>query len=161
MIKIRKANETDFDAIWWIFHEVVQRGDTYAYNPDTTKDEARSLWMSKEAKTYVACFDSEIVGTYILKANQPGLGSHIANAGYMVKGSSRGKGVGCAMCRHSMAEARRAGFLAMQFNLVVGTNYPAVLLWKKLGFSIVGVLPKAFQHRDLGLVNAFVMHRFL
>lgn len=161
MIEIKKAEESDFEAVWLIFREVVKSGDTYAYSPDTTKENARLIWMSKEVATYVARLDGEIVGTYILKANQPGLGSHVANAGYMVRGGSRGKGIGGAMCRHSMDEARSAGFLAMQFNLVVSTNESAVLLWQMLGFSIVGTLPKVFRHQKLGLVDAFVMHRFL
>lgn len=161
MIEIRKANESDFEAIWQIFRQVVGRGDTYAIDPATTRDEARSIWMSGAVSTYVALLDGEVVGTYILKPNQPGLGSHVANAGYMVEDGAQGKGVGRKMCEHSLAEARRAGFLAMQFNLVVSTNEAAVALWKKMGFSIVGTLPKAFRHRSLGLVDAFVMHRFL
>ena len=161
MIEIGEADESDFDAVWLIFREVIKKGDTYAYSPDTTKEKARSIWMSREVATYVARLNGEIVGTYILKANQPGLGSHVANAGYMVKAGNRGSGIGSAMCRHSMDEARRAGFLAMQFNLVVSTNESAVLLWQKQGFSIVGTLPKVFRHKKLGLVDAFVMHRFL
>jgi ribosomal protein S18 acetylase RimI-like enzyme len=117
--------------------------------------------MAAGVRAYVAAMDGRIVGTYILKANQPGLGSHVANAGYMVKRDAQGLGVGRAMCEHSLDEARRQGFLAMQFNMVVSTNEGAVALWKKLGFTIVGTLPKAFRHKKLGLVDAFIMHRFL
>ena len=161
MVTIRKAGEADFDAIWRIFHQVVRRGDTYTYDPETTREQAHSIWMSGERTTYVACVDDWIVGTYILKPNQLGLGSHVANAGYMVGIDGRGKGVGRAMCEHSLEEARRAGFHAMQFNMVVSTNESAVALWKKFGFSIVGTLPQAYRHRELGLVDAYVMHRFL
>jgi L-amino acid N-acyltransferase YncA len=161
MITIRPAEDADFDAIWRIFHEVVQRGDTYTYEPETTRDQAHSIWMSDEHSTYVACQDDQILGTYILKPNQPGLGSHVANAGYMVTLDGRGKGVGRAMCEHSLQVAGRMGFSAMQFNMVVSTNEPAVALWKKLGFSIVGILPRSFRHKELGLVDAYVMHRFL
>ena len=161
MITIKRAQASDFDAIWPIFREVVAAGDTYVYDPLTTKDEARAIWMADEAQTYVASIEGRIVGTYILKANQTGLGRHVANAGYMVKQDCHGQGVGRAMCEHSLEEARRMGFLAMQFNLVVSTNEAAVALWKKLGFSIVGTLPKVFRHSRLGLVDAFVMHRFL
>jgi len=161
MIHIRKARESDFDAIWYIFHQVAQQATTYTYNPETTREEAHSIWMSGDVTTYVACLEDEVVGTYILKPNQPCLGSHVANAGYMVKADGQGKGVGRAMCEHSLEEARRAGFLAMQFNMVVSTNESAVALWQKLGFSIVGTIPKAFKHREFGLVDAYVMHRFL
>jgi L-amino acid N-acyltransferase YncA len=161
MLTIRRAQESDFDAIWQIFHQVVRVGDTYVYDPETTPAQARSIWMSDTVTTYVACLGADVVGTYILKANQPGLGSHVANAGYMVSMEAQARGVGRAMCEHSLAEARKAGFTAMQFNMVVSTNEPAIALWKKLGFTIVGTLPRVFRHKRLGLVDAYVMHRFL
>lgn len=158
---IRPAEAADFDGIWEIFHAVVEKGDTYVYDPATTKEEARAIWMGLGLRTYVALLDGETVGTYILKANQPGLGSHVVNAGYMVHPGHFGKGIGRALCGHSLDEARAAGFLAMQFNAVVSTNTTAVALWKKMGFAIVGTVPKAFRHRTLGLVDLHVMHRFL
>lgn len=161
MITIKRAQASDFDSIWQIFHEVVASGDTYVYDPETTKDEARAIWMGEAVETFVASIDERIVGTYILKPNQTGLGRHVANGGYMVKPDCQGQGVGRAMCEHSLVEARRRGYTAMQFNIVVSTNESAVALWKKLGFSIVGTLPKVFQHSRLGLVDAYVMHRFL
>jgi ribosomal protein S18 acetylase RimI-like enzyme len=161
MLHIRRAIEEDHDAIWEIFKQVVERGDSYAFALDTTRAEAEAFWLSPKAQTYVACDDDEGVGSYILRANQPGLGSHVANAGYMVRDDQQGKGVGRAMCEHSLVEARLAGFQAMQFNIVVSTNEAAVALWRKMGFSIVGTLPKAFRHKDLGLVDAYVMYRFL
>ena len=161
MIKIRKAVAADFDAIWPIFHQVVQQGDSYTFDPETTREQAYLIWMVGDLTTFVASINDEIVGTYIIKANQPGLGSHVANAGYMVSTGARGKGVGRAMCEHSLDEARKMGFRAMQFNIVVRTNESAVALWKKFGFSIVGTLPQAFRHRDFGLVDAYVMHRFI
>jgi len=65
------------------------------------------------------------------------------------------------MGRHCLSEARKAGYLAMQFNFVVSSNTAAVSLWQKLGFSIVGTLPKAFKHQQIGYVDAYVMYRFL
>jgi L-amino acid N-acyltransferase YncA len=161
MIIIEQAQESDFDAIWPIFHQVVQQTNTYPYDPETTREQAQSIWMSSDFATYVARINGEVVGTYILRPNQPGRGSHVANAGYMVSMDRQGQGVGGAMCEHSLEEARRKGFLAMQFNLVVSTNRSAVALWEKMGFKIVGTLPKVYRHQELGLVDAYVMHRFL
>ena len=160
MIAIRPAQSTDFDAIWEIFHAVVQVGDTYVYDPATTKEEARSIWM-ETGTAYVGLDGDRIIGTYVLRANRPGLGSHVANASYMVSPHYQGRGTGRALCEHSLDEARKAGFTSMQFNFVVSTNKAAVELWKKCGFQIVGTSPKAFRHRQLGLVDAYVMHRFL
>jgi len=158
---IRRTEPVDFDAIWDIFHRVVSTGDTYAYAPDTNREQARKIWMADNVRTYVARHRDQIVGTYILTPNQPGLGSHVANAGYMIHPDRQGQGLGRTLCEHSLDEARRLRFLAMQFNFVVSTNQRAVALWRKCGFEIVGTLPKAFRHANLGLVDAYVMHRFL
>lgn len=65
------------------------------------------------------------------------------------------------MCEHSIEEARRAGHLAMQFNSVVSTNERAVRLWERMGFSVVGRVPRAFRHAELGLVDILILHRFV
>ncbi|MBI1729159.1 GNAT family N-acetyltransferase [Candidatus Acetothermia bacterium] len=160
-MEIREAKSNDFEAIWNIFHQVVAKGDTYVFSPDISKEEARSVWMTPIVKTYVASNGDLIVGTYILKPNQPGLGSHVANAAFMVDSLAQGRGIGKTMGKHALNEARRLGYQAMQFNFVVSTNMNAVALWQKLGFQIIGTLPKVFQHKQLGLVDAYVMHRFL
>jgi ribosomal protein S18 acetylase RimI-like enzyme len=79
----------------------------------------------------------------------------------MVSPGARGLGVGRKMGEHALSEARRLGFLAMQFNFVVSTNERAVRLWQQLGFEIVGTLPGAFRHPEQGLVDAYVMFRSL
>ena len=158
---IRPATPDDADAIWAIFHEVVSTGDTYAYAPDTPRDEALRRWVEVPRATYVAVVEAEVVGTYYLKPNQPGLGAHVCNAGYMVAGRARGRGLGRAMCTHSLSEARRLGYRAMQYNLVVATNEGAVRLWERMGFEVVGRLPEAFHHPERGFVDALVMYRLL
>jgi len=161
VLTIRPAGGADHDRIWEVFHEVVSAGDTYAYATDTTREQALAAWLPPGGWTYVADLDGRVVATYLLKANQPGQGSHVANCGYMVAREAAGRGIGEALCRHSLQEASRLGFLAMQFNLVVSTNERAVRLWQRCGFSVVGRLPKAFRHPTYGLVDALVMHRLL
>ena len=161
VLNIRKATDADRDAIWDIFHDVVAAGDTYVFDPNTSRDEALAYWFRADTHTYVAEEDRQVVGSYILKANQPGLGAHVANAGYMVAPSARGLGVGRKMGEHSLIEARRLGFRAMQFNFVVSTNESAVHLWQELGFKIAGTLPGAFRHAEKGFVDVYVMFRSL
>jgi L-amino acid N-acyltransferase YncA len=161
VLTIRPAGNADADAIWEIFHTVVATADTYAYPADTPREQALAWWFPAGGWTFVALLDDRIVGTYVMKPNQPGQGGHVANCGYMVSPEASGRGVGEAMCRHSLAEARRLGFLAMQFNFVVSTNTRAVNLWKRCGFEIVGTLPRAFRHPSHGLVDAYVMHQHL
>ena len=136
-------------------------GDTYTYSPDISEADARKSWVDAYPAVYVAESDGLIVGTYCLKPNQPGLGSHVCNAGYIVSQQARGKGIATLMCEHSQAEAKRMGFRGMQFNIVVSTNEAAVRLWQKLGFEFVGRLPGAFKHSKLGYVDAFVMYKQL
>ena len=160
-IRIRDATASDRAPIWEIFHTVVAAGDTYVFDPNIPRDEALAYWLAPSHRCYVAERFETVVGTYILKANFPALGSHVANAAFMVAPDARGGGIGRAMGEHALNEARRLGFRSMQFNLVVSTNAPAVHLWHELGFEVVGTLPGAFRHRDKGFVDAFVMFRSL
>jgi L-amino acid N-acyltransferase YncA len=160
-MKIRPATKADRDPIWNIFHQVVAAGDTYALDPNLSRDEALQYWCEKSSRTYVAESGGCVVGTYMLRPNQSGGGSHVANAGFMVSASERGQGTGRAMGEHCLNEARRLGFRAMQFNFVVSTNESAVRLWQELGFKIVGTLPGAFRHPEKGYVDVYVMYRSL
>jgi ribosomal protein S18 acetylase RimI-like enzyme len=161
MVNIRNATRSDHDDIWRIFHSVVAGGDTYAIDPDISRDEAFAYWFRADTHTYVAELEDRIVGTYTLRPNRSGGGRHVSNASFMVAPSAQGRGVGRAMAEHCLGEARRLGFRAMQFNFVVSTNESAVRLWQKLGFDIVGRLPHAFRHPEKGYVDAYVMFRDL
>ncbi len=161
MLEIRKAVETDKDAVWEIIRAVLSTGDTYTFAPDTGKQEMLDFWFSPEKWTYVALSDGKIVGTFFLKANQPGLGSHVGNAGYMVAPEAKGKRVGRTMAEHSIEESRRLGFQSIQFNFVVKSNEVAVKLWQDVGFEIIGEIPEAFNHARTGLTNAYIMYRKL
>ena len=161
MLNIRLATEADRDAIWNILHAVIAPGDTYTFDPKISRDEALAYWFRADTHTYVAEQDRQIVGTYILKANQPALGSHVANAAFMIALEARGLGVGRRMGDHCLSEARRLGFRAMQFNFVVSTNEAAIRLWKQLGFETVGNLPGAFRHPERGYVDVYIMFRSL
>jgi len=164
---IREAKlETDWlNGIWPILREVVRAGDTFAFSPEIDEASARQQWMLPAPAAVFVAVDEQngaIVGSSFVRANQPGLGGHVANAAFMVATSATGQGVGRALGEHAIEWARQAGFAAMQFNFVVSTNTRAIALWKNLGFSIVGTIPQAFQHQGLGRqVDAFVMHRFL
>lgn len=162
MTTIHKAEESDWPFIWQLIEPVFRSGETYAFSPEITEAEAHNAWMEMPMATYVAKDDSgAVMGTHFIKPNQPGLGSHVCNCGYVVGDGARGQGVASLMCEHSQREATRLGFRAMQFNLVVSTNEGAVRLWKKLGFGIVGTLPGAFHHPRHGFVDAFVMYKQL
>ncbi len=161
MTGIRKAQTSDRDAIWDIIRKVIATGETYVFSPDTPEDEMITYWFSPEKYVYVAEEDGKILGTYWIKPNQPGLGSHVCNAAYMVAPAAAGKGIGRLMAEHSLEEAKRLGFKSMQFNFVVKSNIAAVRLWQSVGMEIIGEIPDAFDHRENGLTNAYIMYRKL
>jgi len=162
MLEIREYSESDWPGIWPILQETLRAGDTYAFSPQSTEQEIRKVWVEVPAKTFVACdLEGAIVGTYFIKANQPGLGAHVCNCGYVVAPTAQGRGIASLMCEHSQAQALAMGFRAMQFNFVVSTNIRAIRLWERLGFSVVGRLPGAFSHQRLGYVDALVMFKQL
>jgi L-amino acid N-acyltransferase YncA len=162
MITIQPCQQEDWPSVWKVIEPVFRAGETYAFSPAITEGEAHKYWIEVPANTFVALdTDNTILGTYYIKPNQPDLGAHVCNCGYIVAEEARGKGVAALMCEHSQEEARRLGFRAMQFNLVVATNQGAVRLWQKLGFDIVGTLPGAFRHPTQGFVDAFVMYKQL
>jgi L-amino acid N-acyltransferase YncA len=163
-LEVRAASTADWPDIWSIFRAVVATGDTYAYPPDIAEDDARAAWLHVDegrTVTYVALVDGAVVGTALLKPNLPGLGDHVANAGWMVAPDRAGRGLGRAFASAVIDEARALGFRAMQFNAVVATNARALALWRSLGFEIVGTVPGAFRHVVHGPVDLHVMHRSL
>lgn len=161
MIDIRKAEERDKLAIWQIIRAVIAGGDTYVFAPDASEDDMMSYWFTTDKHNYVALLDGEVVATFWLRSNQPGLGSHVANAAYMVAPAAHGKGIGRQIAEWSLDEARRLGFTAMQFNFVVKSNANAVALWQKIGFDIIGEIPDAMMHVINGPTNALIMYRKL
>jgi GNAT superfamily N-acetyltransferase len=160
-LRCREASEAEWPAIWPVWHRVVAAGDTYAWDPATDEVTARSLWFAPRGAVFVAERKGRVVATAQLKPNQPLLGDHVANAGFMVDPDAAGGGVGRRLAEHVIAEARRRGYRAMQFNAVVETNTRAVALWRSLGFDVIGTVPAAFRHPTQGLVGLHVMHRTL
>ncbi|GAB2528143.1 GNAT family N-acetyltransferase [Spirosoma aerophilum] len=161
MTEIRKATADDHEAIWQIIRPVIATGDTYCFAPDSSREKMLNYWCSDDKYTYVATVEGNVVGTFIMKDNQVDLGSHVANASYMVSAAYEGQGIGQRMGEYSIQEARRLGYRAMQFNIVVKSNERAVRLWQKLGFVIIGEIPDAFNHAQLGYTNAYIMYRKL
>ncbi len=158
---IEPAASGDRDAVWAILEPMIRAGETYPLPRDMSRDDALAYWQAAGHEVYVTRDDEGVAGTYWLRANQQGAGAHVANCGYAAALWASGRGVGRAMCEHSLERARARGFLAMQFNFVVSSNERALHLWLSCGFAVVGRLPAAFNHPTLGYVDALVMHRSL
>ncbi|MCU1533190.1 MAG: family acetyltransferase [Arthrobacter sp.] len=164
--EIREAAAADWPGIWEILEPVIRAGETFTWDRDTTEDEARERWFKPApGQTFLAVGRGSqagvVLGTGELHANQGGGGSHVANAGYLVRADAAGRGLARALCAYSLDAARAAGFRAMQFNAVVASNVRAVAAWRAMGFEVLATIPDAFHHPRLGYVGLHVMYRKL
>jgi len=160
-VLVRPLEDADLGELFKIFGEILLPGDTFPYPNETTFEQFKEIWMPAASFSFVAICDGRICGAYFVKPQWPGRGSHVATATYMVAPDARGQGLGLALGQHSLVAARERGHTAMQFNQVLSTNLPAVALWQKLGFEIIGTVPGGFNHAVLGPVDTYLMHRFL
>ncbi|MCC9710836.1 GNAT family N-acetyltransferase [Streptomyces scabiei] len=160
-MQIREATADDWPGIWPFWHRVVAAGETYTWDPDTSEEAARALWMAPAKRVYVAEDETGTpVGSAYLTPNYGGPAAHIANAGFIVDPDHGGRGIGRALAAHVLAEAAAQGFRGMVFNAVVETN-PAVRLWTSLGFTVLATVPDAFEHPKDGLVGLHIMYKAL
>jgi ribosomal protein S18 acetylase RimI-like enzyme len=160
-VSIRKAHDRDEAAIWRILEPTIRDACTYALPADMSERDALRYWCASAHEVFVAESGGEILGTYFMRPNQLGGGSHVANCGYMTAPWAGGCGIARAMCAHSVGHAQARGYRAIQFNFVVSSNERALRIWQDFGFEIVGRLPEAFLHPRLGYVDAVVMYRII
>jgi L-amino acid N-acyltransferase YncA len=161
-LQIQCFEQADWPAVWELLEPVFRAGETFPHDPAISESEAQLAWVEQNQAVMVAMDPAgTVVGTYYLKPNSLALGAHVANAGYVVAERCRANGIGSRLCQHSLQAARRLGFRAMQFNLVVSTNTAGIRCWQRNGFQVVGTLPGAFRHRQLGYVDALVMFQGL
>ncbi|PHN03219.1 GNAT family N-acetyltransferase [Flavilitoribacter nigricans] len=155
-LQIRPATTADLEAVWHLWKTIMDQKVYFPYDDTYTREQIEESWINLSNAIFVAETETEIVGAYILKPNQPGYGKHIANAAYMVDTRARGQGIGDQLCAHSVAAARTLGYRGMQFNLVVSTNKAAIRTWQANGFSIIGTVPGGFYQEGLGYVDAHI-----
>jgi L-amino acid N-acyltransferase YncA len=157
-LQIRSYGAADWPAVWALLEPVFRAGETFPHDPAISEADAQLAWVEQSQAVLVAVdATGALVGTYYLRPNSLALGAHVANAGYVVAEHCRRQGIGSRLCQHSLQAARRLGFRAMQFNLVVSTNTAGIRCWRRNGFQVVGTLPEGFRHKQLGYVDALVM----
>ncbi|GMA25720.1 N-acetyltransferase [Luteimicrobium album] len=166
-VEIREATRDDWPGIWRALEPAFRAGETYTYPRDITEDDAHRAWLEAPgARVLVAVSTTPddratVLGTAKYLPNQPGAGSHVANASFVVGPDGAGRGLGRALGEAVLDAARADGYRAMQFNAVVETNERAVRLWLSLGFEVLATVPEAFAHPTRGLVGLHVMYRRL
>ena len=158
-MNIREARDDDWPSIFPIFSAIVAAGESYAYPPNLSLDDAKAQWMEgAPSRVIVAVDEGRIVGSAKAGPNHPGRGAHVTTASFMVDPNAQGQGVGRALGLEVIEWARAEGFSAMQFNAVVETNVSAVQLWRSLGFDVLTTVPEAFDSAEHGLVGLHIMY---
>jgi GNAT superfamily N-acetyltransferase len=135
------------DELFAAYTGIVAAGDGFPHASPVSREEFDDYWIAHCSAVWIARVDGELAGAYYVKPNSVGRAAHISNAGYFVLASHRGHGLGRALVEHSLLEARRLGFDAMQFNLVFASN-PARRLYRYLGFHEIGRIPSAVDGED-------------
>ena len=160
-LSIRPLAASDGDALGATLAPAFAAGDSYAVETDLSPAQAADWWTVPGKTVFVAEQAGQILGTYYIRANAEGPGDHVCNCGYVTAEAARGRGIASAMLAHSLDEARRLGYRAMQFNAVVATNEAAIRLWERAGFDTVGRVPGAFRHPVHGDVDTLIMFKSL
>jgi GNAT superfamily N-acetyltransferase len=168
-VTMRPATAEDMEAVWEMWKEIMDQKAYYPYDESLghTREYILEEWVNLRNPIHVATMripapavlqDNKrskehdkipveiVVGAFILRANQPGYGSHVVNAAYMVTTQQRGEGIGSLLCKRSLQVAKQLGYRGMQFNLVVSTNTGAIKVWKMHGFQTIGTVPGGFYN---------------
>ena len=125
-----------------IWNEIVRAGIAFPQEDELTEITGDEFFKS-QSFTGLAVDDTtgEVLALYILHPNNVGRCSHISNASYAVRADLRGRHIGEFIVKHCIEKARELGFRILQFNAVVATNIHARNLYRRLGFTELGIIP--------------------
>ncbi len=157
-LAIREYESNDAKDAARIWNEVVEDGVAFPQEEFLTEQSGDEFFRAQTRTAVAVDLDTgNILGLYILHPNNIGRCGHIANASYAVSRGARGLHIGEKLVLDCLAEAKRAGFSIMQFNAVVATNLHALHLYKRLGFTPLGTIPRGFRRKD-GHYEDIVVH---
>ena len=149
MIQIREYRPEDTRAAAAIWNIVVEEGVAFPQEDCLTEETGRRFF---EEQSYAGIAEDdesgEVAGLYILHPNNIGRCGHICNCSYAVKAGLRGQHIGEKLVKDSLVQGKRHGFRVLQFNAVVASNTHALHLYKRIGFTPLGVIPGGFRLAD-------------
>lgn len=158
--EIREYKESDIPHMVDIWNQVVE--EAVAFPQEEFLDELTGKeFFSSQTYCGVAAIYDTIIGLYILHPNNIGRCGHIANASYAVENRYRGLHIGEKLVIDSLLQGKRLGFEIMQFNAVVENNTHARNLYKRLGFSELGMIPDGFRFKDNSFGNIYIYYHKL
>ncbi|RAH42434.1 GNAT family N-acetyltransferase [Aspergillus brunneoviolaceus CBS 621.78] len=165
------------------FSAEIVRGSTYPMEEPMTLEQYRNYWFGTFAVIALVDDDADsqgdgegrglglvegrdwervCLGTFYVKPNYPGRCSHVCNAGFFTTPAARGRGVGMVMGRTYLEVAPVLGYKYSVFNLVFANNTASIKIWEKLGFQVIGRVPRAARLANSAeLVDALIIGRDL
>lgn len=146
-ITVERYTPDDLPALTAVWNEVVREGVAFPQLEELTPETAGEFFAAQDF-TAVAKDGGEVLGLYILHPNNVGRCGHQANASYAVASAARGRRIGEALVRHSLATAAELGYRLLIFNAVVASNTRAIALYERLGFRRIGTVPGGFLLKD-------------
>lgn len=158
-IIVRDFEKQDITQAIFIWNEVVEDGIAF---PQLEKlDETSGMeFFASQSYIGIAAVDDKVLGLYILHPNNIGRCGHICNASYAVLRSERNNHIGAELVKNSLVKAKELGFKIMQFNAVVRTNVSALHVYKKHGFTQLGIIPAGFLMKD-GHYEDIILHYYM
>jgi ribosomal protein S18 acetylase RimI-like enzyme len=156
VVVIEEMKEAHFAKVQEMLNSEISNGNTYPLENKMDLNQFQDYFK----KGFVGILDDKVVGAFYIKPNYPGRCSHICNGGFLVTSESRGLGIGFALGSAFLKIAPLMGFKASVFNLVFENNTHSISLWKKLGFEVIGKVPKAGRLAGSeDLVDALVFYK--
>ena len=144
-ITVREYGKNDINGMISVWNEVVRDGVAFPQTEELDFESGKKFFAEQSCCAVAVDENCEVLGMYILHPNNIGRCGHISNASYAVSSSARGKGVGSAVVTDCIKKAGELGFGILQFNAVVASNTAALALYKSLGFTQLGIIPRGFR----------------
>ncbi|XP_078581200.1 uncharacterized protein LOC144864746 [Branchiostoma floridae x Branchiostoma japonicum] len=155
-VSLDHHKEQDVEQLFSIFKKIVEDGQSYPQEKMESLQDFRDYYLSHDVFVArdAAKTSEDVLGAFYVKPNFPGRSSHICNAGFIVKESERGQGLGKKMAERFLYIARDLGYKASFFNLVYVNNEASLRTWRGLGFKEIGIVPNAGFIKGLGYTDA-------
>ena len=145
---VRNYRESDVPEMVRLWNQVIEDGEAFPQEECLTVEDGKSFFAAQTYSAVAEDEDGSVKGLYILHPNNVGRCGHIGNASYVVERGERGKHIGEALVKDCLIQAKAHGFSLMQFNAVVDANVHARHLYERLGFTVLGKIPKGFRMKD-------------
>ncbi len=156
-LTFRTYQKEDIELLKDIWNDILVDGDAF---PGEKLYEIKEFEKMMEEQSAVTCIlaNNKVAGYYVLHPNHIGRCSHIANASFAISKEFRGKKLAEPLVKKSIQQAKELGFSGMQFNAVMVGNIAAIHTYQKIGFEIIGTIPKGYRLKNGKYSDMHIMY---